>query len=77
MPLVWLPCIRNILVDFTYQCLSVVESEGDASPKASRHDKVPTLLVREWAKATLASGSWRDALDATVGVSIVLPWSPL
>lgn len=30
-----------------------------------------TALLREWAKVTLASRSWKDALDAAVSVSFV------
>jgi hypothetical protein len=53
--------------------------------KATRDDDVPTLqetldspiptpLVREWAKASLASGLWKDAMVAAVSVSIHAPY---
>ena len=38
---------------------------------------IPTPVLREWVKATLASGSWKDTLAATVSVSIVLLCYPL
>ncbi|KAF8551893.1 hypothetical protein OG21DRAFT_217664 [Imleria badia] len=57
--------------DFTHRSLSASESN------ATRHGNPPTLqvpfnsvtstsLLREWAKATLASQSWKDALVAAV-----------
>ena len=36
-----------------------------------------TLLLREWAKATLASCSWRDALVSAIDVSISLRYHTL
>jgi hypothetical protein len=52
--------------DFTHRRLSALRSDGD-SP-------IPTPLIREWAKATLARTSWKDALVAVAGVSIFV-WS--
>ena len=46
-------------------------------PQAMLDSLIPTPLLREWVKATLASGSWKDALAAAVGVSIALLWCPL
>ena len=40
------------------------------------YSPIPTPLLREWVKATLAGGPWKDALAAAVGVSIVLFWYP-
>ena len=62
--------------DFTQRYLSSPESDDHnlltttpvtnaATPRTD-----PTLLLREWAKATLASRSWGDALVAAVNVSI-------
>ena len=62
--------------DFTQRDLSTPESDDQnfltttlgtnvATPRTD-----PTLLLREWAKATLASRSWRDALVTAVNVSI-------
>ena len=62
--------------DFTQRYLSTSESDdqnflttGSGTNVATPHTD-PTLLLREWAKATLASHSWRDALVTTVDVSI-------
>ena len=70
---IWLHLIRKFSADFTRRCLS--------APKTDGLEKVPTLhttcdlpiptpLLSEWAKAALASGSWKDALVAAVGVSV-------
>ena len=75
------PCIRIFYADFTQQCLSTPEIEDVAASKATPSDNVlilhealnsptPTPLLSEWAKATLARGSWKDALVAAVSVSI-------
>ena len=37
----------------------------------------PTPLLREWAKARLTNGTWKDALDLAVSVSISLRYRPL
>lgn len=64
---------------------TIHESDGDAATEPARHDEATILhanatlnsttliqLLREWAKSTLVSGSWKDALDAAVNVSISL-----
>ena len=62
--------------DFTQRYLSTPESDDQdlltttlgtnvATPRTD-----PTPLLKEWAKATLASRSWRDALVTAVNVSI-------
>ena len=43
------------------------------TPHATLSSPTPTPLLREWAKATLARGSWKDALVAATGVSIFFP----
>ncbi|KAH0831287.1 hypothetical protein J3R83DRAFT_13923 [Lanmaoa asiatica] len=69
----------KIAVDFTQRCLSTPESDGDL--KAALRDETtvphaililatPTPLLREWAKATLVSSEWKDALIAAVSVSV-------
>ena len=76
----WFSCIRHFSADFTQQCLSTPEIGDDAS-KLTSHDNVPMLhetlnsptptpLLREWAKATLARCSWKDALVAAPNVRI-------
>ena len=76
------PCIRNFSADFTQQCLSTPEIDNDAASKETSHDNVPmfhetlnsltpTPLLREWAKATLARCSWKDALVAAANVRIL------
>ncbi|KAF8557228.1 WD40 repeat-like protein [Imleria badia] len=66
------------VADFTRQCLSIPESEVS---KASRHDEATRLsatlnspthtqLLDEWAKATLAGGSWKDALAASTSFAV-------
>ena len=37
----------------------------------------PTPLLREWAKAKLTNGTWKDALDLAVNVSISLRYRTL
>ena len=62
--------------EFTQHYISTPESDDHnlltttlgTDAAAPRTD--PTPFLREWAKATLASRSWRDALVATVNVSI-------
>ena len=62
--------------DFTQRYLSTPESDDQnfltttlgtnvATPRTD-----PTSFLKEWAKATLASRSWRDALATAVDVSI-------
>jgi hypothetical protein len=75
-------CVRNFSADFTHRSLSAPESDGAAASEAVRHGNAPILhhvtldsptatpLLGEWAKATLASGEWKDALAAAVSVSI-------
>ena len=48
--------------DFTQRYLS--------TPQNNLLTADPTPFLREWAKVTLASGSWRDALVTAVDVSI-------
>lgn len=66
-----------ISVDFSRRCLSAPESDDDAARhdgapmlRATSNSLVPTPLLREWAKATLARGSWQDALLAATSVSV-------
>ena len=85
---VWLLCVRNPSTDFTHKYLSAPESDGDAASKAARHDNAPMIhhvtlnlptsipLLGEWAKATLASGEWKDALVAAASVSISFSGTP-
>ena len=62
--------------DFTQRCLSTPEIDDrnlltttlGINVAAPRTDSTP--LLKEWAKATLASRSWRDALVTAVNVSI-------
>ena len=75
-------CIQAFPSDFTHRCLSAPESDGGTALKAARHDNAPVLhhvtldlptpapLLSEWAKATLARCSWKDALLAAASVSI-------
>ena len=37
----------------------------------------PTPLLREWAKAKLRNGTWKDALDLAISVSIPLRYCTL
>ena len=67
---------HTFLSDFTQRYLSTPESDDHnlltttlgANAATPRTD--PTPLLREWAKATLASRSWRDALVTAANVSI-------
>lgn len=62
--------------DFTQRCLSASEDKGGVAWNATRDGDVaplqttPTPLVREWAKAKLTRGSWKDALLSAVHVSM-------
>ena len=60
-------CIQSFFADFTKQCLSTIENDDDAVSNVTS-----TLLLRLWAKATLASGAWRDALVASASVSSLI-----
>ncbi|KAF8549281.1 TPR-like protein [Imleria badia] len=74
--------IAEWVADVTRQCLSVPENDGDAASIVSRQDEGTTLhvalnsltrtqLLGEWANATLASDSWKDALATPT--SFVVP----
>ena len=58
--------------DFTQRYLSNPEGGDDnlLTTTMAMFRTDPTPLLREWAKATLASRSWRDALVTAVDVSI-------
>ena len=62
--------------DFTQRYLSTPESDDHnfltitLGTNAATPRTDPTPILREWAKATLASRSWRDALVTAVDVSI-------
>ncbi|KAG8214862.1 hypothetical protein J3R82DRAFT_10029 [Butyriboletus roseoflavus] len=67
--------ITKWVSDFAHQCLSTPESNGDTASMAGPRDEAtmlhanlnsttPAPLLREWAKSTLASGEWKDALIA-------------
>ena len=62
--------------DFTQRYLSTPESDDHDLMTKTLGTNVamprtdPTPLLREWAKATLASRSWRDALVIAVNVSV-------
>ena len=49
------------------RCLSIPNHNVDAISAMP-----PTPLLREWAKANLENGTWKDALDLAVNVSISL-----
>ena len=73
-------CTQTFSADFTQLCLSTPEIDDTAAFKATPHDSAmphetlssptPTLLLREWVKATLARRSWRDTLVAAANVRI-------
>ena len=72
-------CIQAFPSDFSHRCLSSPESDAGAFSKVARHDNAPvrdhvsptpTPLLREWARATLAKHSWKDALVAASHVGI-------
>jgi hypothetical protein len=73
---VWLLGVPNFSPDFTHRYLSAPESDGDAALNsaptllATFDSWTPTPLLREWAKATLVSGEWKDVLVVTASVSI-------
>ena len=69
--------------DFTQRYLSTPESDDHnlltttlainvAMPRTN-----PTPILREWAKAKLTNGTWKDALDLSVSVSISLYYCAL
>ena len=68
----------KLSLDFTHKYLSAAESDDDMASDTAQHKQAPTIigswtpapLLREWAKATLASGEWKDALVAAASVGI-------
>lgn len=68
---VCLPRSQPFSSDFTRRCLSTPGSETNAT--ALHVD--PTPLLREWAKASLGSLSWKDTLVSAEGVSIFFLFS--
>ena len=42
--------------------------------KGAREDALNDM--KAWARLMLTSGSWKDALTAAGGVSVLLPWYP-
>ncbi|KAF8435498.1 hypothetical protein L210DRAFT_3551412 [Boletus edulis BED1] len=67
--------ITKWVSDFAQQCLSTLENDGHATsnapqqanpsmPHATVNLQAPTSLLGVWAKATLASSEWKDALAA-------------
>ena len=62
--------VQVFLSDFTHRCLSAPEGGTPNSP-------TPTPLLREWAKATLAGRSWKDALVVSASVSVFFALVPL
>ena len=70
--------IQAIPSDFTRRCLSALERDGGATSKAAGHDDAPapTLLLSEWAKATLPRCSWKDALVAAANVTTLFCFWP-
>ena len=65
-------CIRSFATDFLQQYLSTPESSADTAFRSPS----PTPLLTEWAKSKLTSGSWRDALVASLNVSILCFGAP-
>ena len=57
-------CIERFATDFLQRCLSTPETSVDTAFHS------PSPLLREWAKAKLKSGSWKDALVAALNVSV-------
>ncbi|KAF8127843.1 hypothetical protein EV363DRAFT_1341473, partial [Boletus edulis] len=62
--------------DFMFTCLTAVTRAATLSAFTQPHANMSTIhttlppLLREWAKAKLTRGSWKDALLSAVGVSI-------
>ena len=79
---------ENFSTEFTHRYFSALESDGDAAANTAQHNEAPTPLptfdpwaptplLKEWAKAALASGEWKDALVVAASVSIpLLLWRP-
>ena len=71
-----LPCNQPFLLDFMQRLLSrsAAENDGSAELDATQETNTTmfTLLLKEWAKAKLLCGSWKDALLSAVGVNISL-----
>ncbi|KAF8552627.1 hypothetical protein OG21DRAFT_1498291 [Imleria badia] len=69
------PILTDWVSDFTHRYLSASKSDAtqQVNPSVLQdpfNSSTSTAVLREWAKATLASRSWKDALVAAVGVSI-------
>ncbi|KAF8548112.1 hypothetical protein OG21DRAFT_1607087 [Imleria badia] len=70
--------------DFIQRCLSTAESSGDATSEADQQEQAmtshtsmsslgpstPTLLLAEWTRIKLTTGSWRDILVSAVGFRV-------
>ena len=56
---------QPFLPGFVQRCLSTPNHNVDAVSATP-----PTPLLRQWAKAKLTNGTWKDALDLAVSVSI-------
>lgn len=66
---VFLPFIRPFPSDFTQKCLTAPNEAASNTTVPMLHaNSVPLLKV--WAKAKLALGSWQDALTSAVSVSV-------
>ena len=69
------PTFQALSSGFARRCLSAPGSDDDAST-TTKQATAPTLganltlLLGEWARATLANGEWKDALVVAGGVSI-------
>ncbi|KAF8434848.1 hypothetical protein L210DRAFT_3552762 [Boletus edulis BED1] len=77
----WEKATLFVVPRFTTSTLSAViqprlSAHGDAASNTNRDANMSTIhttlppLLREWAKAKLTRGSWKDALLSAVGVSI-------
>ena len=66
------PSIQPFLSDFLQRRLPTPNHNVDAVSAIP-----PTPLLREWAKAKLTNGTWKDTLDLAVSVSISLCYNTL
>ena len=64
--------IQPFIPDFMQRRLSTPNHNVDAASAMP-----PTPLLREWANAKLTNGTWKDALDLAVSVSISLRYRTL
>jgi hypothetical protein len=69
-------CIRWFSAYLLQRYFSTPESDQVPPFHATLHSQSPTPILKEWAKLILRKVPWKDAMDTTADVSILLLWCP-